>query len=701
MKPYKLILQNFFSHRSSEIDFSGFNSALLIGNVDGNFDISNGSGKSAIFEGVLWALFNKARVSAMDDIILWGEDECNVIFEFSHEETLYKIERMRNRVTSTSTVSFFEQNEVGEWTDISGSTPSLTNNVIVQKIKFDYNTFINSAYFRQNDISEFTESDAGKRQKILKSIVDISRWDIYQEQAKETLKELKTEIKLLEKMMDDVLAYQKELLVVQDRIVEVEKDIAQNNSAKDYLSAHLESLTGQYSTIKSSLDTNAWDSTLSKLKDLENKKPSLQKNYERKKADVEKLISSEEKLTNEIALIKTEIESIFFMANAEELLEAATTTASDLKAQIAICESKIKEQQEIIFKEGECHSCSQPLSEELYNSLQVKNDKIISDAKRDLIFNKNKLLQIQSLIKDYKDSILKSKRKAELMLLLAAKESAILQLLQDIDIRKADSDVAANELKANEDSIISGKKLLEAIRNDDFKALRKEIEEDTKKIKLTEEDLRVLSMEFGVLLEKKKNLESNIEKNSTRKLDLAEKITKADVYTKIVKLLGKSGIQTILLNSVIQDLETTTNSILKTICNESFEVLIDVQRIHSDGVSIVDTLDLRVKKSEIVQHFKSLSGGEKFRVSLAIRVALSEISSRHGGSHLEFLLLDEVNSPLDKFGTETLFVNVIRSLEKNFKILVITHDDALKEHFMDIIQVSKVLGESSVSMISR
>ena len=60
-----------------------------------------------------------------------------------------------------------------------------------------------------------------------------------------------------------------------------------------------------------------------------------------------------------------------------------------------------------------------------------------------------------------------------------------------------------------------------------------------------------------------------------------------------------------------------------------------------------------------------------------------------------FLLLDEVNSPLDRYGVETLFVSVIKSLEERYKIMVITHDESLKEKFDNILEVSKVNGEST------
>jgi DNA repair exonuclease SbcCD ATPase subunit len=55
---------------------------------------------------------------------------------------------------------------------------------------------------------------------------------------------------------------------------------------------------------------------------------------------------------------------------------------------------------------------------------------------------------------------------------------------------------------------------------------------------------------------------------------------------------------------------------------------------------------------------------------------------------------------LDRFGVETLFVSVIKSLEDKYKIMVITHDESLKEKFDNVIDVTKVNGESSINITS-
>ena len=108
MLPCNLKIKNFYSHTDSEIDFSRFDSALLIGNTEGDYDKSNGSGKSSVFESILWCLFNKSRASMMDDIITWGENKCTVELVFMHKDTKYKVHRTRKRASSTSSVEFLK-----------------------------------------------------------------------------------------------------------------------------------------------------------------------------------------------------------------------------------------------------------------------------------------------------------------------------------------------------------------------------------------------------------------------------------------------------------------------------------------------------------------------------------------------------------------------------------------------------------------
>jgi exonuclease SbcC len=108
----------------------------------------------------------------------------------------------------------------------------------------------------------------------------------------------------------------------------------------------------------------------------------------------------------------------------------------------------------------------------------------------------------------------------------------------------------------------------------------------------------------------------------------------------------------------------------------------------SDSGSWTETFDIEVNTGNRKDEFEALSGGEKFRISLALRLAFSKILSKRMGGVVKFLLLDEVSSALDPKGLN-MFADIVKQLSNEMKILIITHDDRLKDKFEDIIVVEK------------
>ena len=82
---------------------------------------------------------------------------------------------------------------------------------------------------------------------------------------------------------------------------------------------------------------------------------------------------------------------------------------------------------------------------------------------------------------------------------------------------------------------------------------------------------------------------------------------------------------------------------------------------------------------------------------MALRLAFSKILSKRMGGSVKFLLLDEVSSSLDAKGLN-MFVNIVERLGDDMKVLIITHDDRLKDKFEDVIMVEKSNNGSRVIM---
>jgi exonuclease SbcC len=700
MLPLNLEFRNFFSHRDSKLDFSQFSSALILGNVDGNYNISNGAGKSTIFDSLMWCLFNKSRVSSMDDVISWGENSCSVSLEFKHAESKYKIVRKRSRLTSTSSVEFFQEDAQLNWIDISDSTTSLTNAKIVSVIKFDYKTFINSAYFRQNDISEFTSADPSKKKEILKSIVDISKWDNYETKSKDEIRTLKLESSVLYASLDGYDDMVVKLEENKKDLDTLDENLIEKNKKRELSEEVLSDLSQKYSDLKKTLETDKWD----KISEENIKISSDLLSSNKQLLEIGKNLSKLTKDYSEKQDVVNSLNSSISSSSVDEDAEAKIILLQkeELEFNILLNTSKatVENLEKEKFTPGQCYVCQQDVSNELYSYLEKKHDGGLDTNKKNITYSKNKLKEIESkiqaliVLKNNKKKVETQKNKIKIL------ESEMSMMKNRIDELTTNSDSLSAKIKTFNEILDNNNKILDSLRNNDFKDLQSKINEMKEDLLKMAKDIEKDNRSAGSLTEKISATQEKINSLKASRKIYFEKQKRIGIYEKITRLFGKNGIQTILLNAVINDLEKTSNEILTSICNEPFIIYLDTQRKGSDGVSIVDTLDLRVKKEGITQDFSSLSEGEKFRVSLALRIALGEISSRHSGSSLDFLLLDEINSPLDRHGVESLFSNVIKSLEKKYKILVITHDDFLKEKFDNIIEVTKVNGESSITYIS-
>jgi len=156
-------------------------------------------------------------------------------------------------------------------------------------------------------------------------------------------------------------------------------------------------------------------------------------------------------------------------------------------------------------------------------------------------------------------------------------------------------------------------------------------------------------------------------------------------YSVLSKHFGKTGIQANILDTVIAEIETLANKFMSRLNYKPFTIRFVTQKPDTKG-QIKETLDVEVVTPDSIKYIEDLSGGEQFRVAFSVRLALATVQARRQGGDINILLLDEVSSSLDKVGVET-FVSIIRELEKTMKVMLITHDDSLKEHFDTTIHV--------------
>jgi exonuclease SbcC len=113
---------------------------------------------------------------------------------------------------------------------------------------------------------------------------------------------------------------------------------------------------------------------------------------------------------------------------------------------------------------------------------------------------------------------------------------------------------------------------------------------------------------------------------------------------------------------------------------------------------IIETLDIKIADELGTRNYEMYSGGEAFRIDLALRIALSKLLVRRAGASLPLLIIDEGFGTQDSSGRERL-VEAINSIQDDFeKIFIITHLEELKDSFPVTINVYKTSSGSTISI---
>jgi exonuclease SbcC len=169
------------------------------------------------------------------------------------------------------------------------------------------------------------------------------------------------------------------------------------------------------------------------------------------------------------------------------------------------------------------------------------------------------------------------------------------------------------------------------------------------------------------------------------------------IFDELRLAFGKKGVQAMIIESVIPDIEAEANRLLARMTDGRMAVRFETQRETLAG-DTVETLDIKIGDELGTRDYAMFSGGEAFRVNFAIRIALSKLLARRAGAQLQMLVLDEGFGTQDAEGRERL-VEAITSIQDDFaRVLVITHIEELKDLFPVQIQVTKT-AEGSMARI--
>jgi exonuclease SbcC len=197
---------------------------------------------------------------------------------------------------------------------------------------------------------------------------------------------------------------------------------------------------------------------------------------------------------------------------------------------------------------------------------------------------------------------------------------------------------------------------------------------------------------LGRLQQQQQHLETLSTQHSALSTDLKTARQQSRIYQELAQAFGKNGIQALMIENVLPQLEATTNQILSRLSANQLHVQFVTQRNRKSktpSAKAMETLDILIADAHGTRPYETYSGGEAFRVNFAIRLALARLLSQRSGTALQMLIVDEGFGTQDQEGCDRL-IAAINAIASEFAcILTITHMPHFREAFQARIEVTK------------
>ena len=308
-------------------------------------------------------------------------------------------------------------------------------------------------------------------------------------------------------------------------------------------------------------------------------------------------------------------------------------------------------------------------------------EKNIQELGFDPVENKlleEKLIQIHSFEDLYNQLSLAEKEIPEIENRITDIQKIILS--RNTNIKKIDNEL--NDFSIKKKSAPEIKSEVEKLQNEFDNLLNQKIEKNARKLSI-ERQFEVYSNQKIELVQYENQL-LEINNNYTR-------------YDELSTYLGRTGVQALLIEASIPEIEKDANYLLEKMTNGEMFINLETQKQTQKG-DTAETLEINVSDSRGMRSYETFSGGESFRINLALRIALSKLLARRSGSPLPTIFIDEGFGTQDNVGRERI-IEVINQISSDFeRVVVITHIEEIKEAFPVRIEVIKTESGSTFEL---
>lgn len=620
-----------------ELDIEGFRSIdrislnlsdqgiVIVKGINNYEDLasSNGSGKSSVFEAIIYALFEETSSGDRDiENRILGQG-CSVVLKFSIDGVSYKIIRQSKK--GKGTVVLYRNDE-----DISARNKSDTNKLIISILGINKAIFLDSIFLSQNAVTNLPSLSPTARKERLEILTNTDN----------AINNFKTLLK-------------EKQIMYESKHVDCQLEINKINGKEESLQQQKDKLQAQINDIKIQIEER------NKLGNIED----LDKQIQEYNVEINTINNQIPELDNQIEMISKSINELKNeqkvyeekRVNKDQEVQNQRDKCNDLQKEITRVENiisynnmdidRINKEIEKIKNSDTCPTCGRK-----YDNVNEEHiQKVIEDKNKEIKEFENKNIENNNYIKDLQLELDKEIEVGKNL----KKEFENLNSLYN-DKNEQVSEQQTNLINTNNQKT----QLLNSIQNIQVQidVINKQ-KDDILKIEIPN------SKQYEDMVQ---DIDTQLNNLNKLKEDKNNELNELDNYINAIKhciQLVTKDFRTFLLKNSLSYL----NKILKDYSSQLFSNESDLIYISEND----NKLDIMLGNAT----YESLSGGEKTRVNIALLLAQKSLANMIGNISCNIIILDEILGYCDALAENNVINLITKELESLETIYMISHKE--------------------------
>lgn len=706
MNPRRLTLRGFRSFADLELDLPS-GCVGLVG--------TNGAGKSSLLMAIETALFG-ARGKEIDtkgrleDQVRAGSDSMLVELIFEHRGELLRVRREWSRGRTFVSLDALEGEQ---WEPLAAGKIDDVDKQIVATIGMSRPTFVSSAYLSQGDGGAWTEAKPEKRKKVLGDALALDLWEVAKHAVGLDVKGAKDEMQMLGGRISALAERVEAAAQLQgeaDRLTAALADADRALAEAAERVTECEDIAG-----KAAAAVDVWrraqqDVTTAEQLAAAHRKLAIEAQAARERLDGERtrlaeigrLAEEHATKTRDLSALEERDRTRALVARERDRLQAELDRLEQAAARHADqwTELDAKARQITEAPDAVCDRCEQHLPDQAretaLRSITAERDAAdaaLADARVQADAARESLRQL--VLPAPVDGLDELRARVAEIQHAPGEHAATRARIEELELtasllsdpsyhdeqtRLDDTEQQARERFAQLDepepgaaehaqaALLTARAAQDAARTEQARTAQ-ELARVDGQLKATEADAAAL------------------DQAARDRAQLADRL--ADLDT-LERAFGRDGIpQWIVETHAIPAIEQEANRLLNTLGGPVTQVELRTER-ELKGGGLADALDIVCQTQDGARDYATFSGGERTRISLSLRIALSRLLAHRRDADVRLLVLDEPDG-LDTAGMEAL-VDILRGLVQRGDVdtaLLASHVPALRDSFDQALIVER------------